>query len=84
MREGKGSERVVGKAAGDEHVFIPGEGPGLVDGVVRACQDLPSVSTPGVSVCVKLDPKDLQLEVFNVARRLRLAAIAHIYPVYPL
>ena len=31
MREGrgtKGSERVVGKAAGDECVFIPGEGPG--------------------------------------------------------
>jgi hypothetical protein len=30
-REGKGtkgSERVVGKAAGDECVFIPGEGPG--------------------------------------------------------
>ena len=24
----KGSERVVGKAAGDECVFIPGEGPG--------------------------------------------------------
>ena len=31
VREGKGtkgSERVVGKAAGDECVFIPGEGPG--------------------------------------------------------
>jgi hypothetical protein len=30
-REGKGTkerERVVGKAAGDECVFIPGEGPG--------------------------------------------------------
>ena len=30
MREGKGTkdrERVVGKAAGDECVFIPGEGP---------------------------------------------------------
>jgi len=30
VREGKGtkgSERVVGKAAGDECVFIPGEGP---------------------------------------------------------
>jgi hypothetical protein len=24
----KGSERVIGKAAGDERVFIPGEGPG--------------------------------------------------------
>ena len=24
----KGRERVVGKAAGDEYVFIPGEGPG--------------------------------------------------------
>jgi hypothetical protein len=31
VREGKGTkerERVVGKAAGDEYVFIPGEGPG--------------------------------------------------------
>ena len=31
MREGKGTkerERVVGKAAGDGCVFIPGEGPG--------------------------------------------------------
>jgi len=31
VREGKGtkgSEKVVGKTAGDEHVFIPGEGPG--------------------------------------------------------
>jgi hypothetical protein len=31
VREGKGtkgSERVIGKAAGDERVFIPGEGPG--------------------------------------------------------
>ena len=27
MRGGKGRERVVGKAAGDECVFIPGEGP---------------------------------------------------------
>jgi len=27
-KETKGSERVVGKAAGDERVFIPGEGPG--------------------------------------------------------
>jgi hypothetical protein len=27
-REPKGSERVVGKAAGDECVFIPGEGLG--------------------------------------------------------
>jgi hypothetical protein len=25
---GKGRERVVGKAARDEYVFIPGEGPG--------------------------------------------------------
>jgi hypothetical protein len=25
---GKGRERIVGKAAGDEYVFIPGEGPG--------------------------------------------------------
>jgi hypothetical protein len=36
VREGKGtkgSERVVGKAAGDECVFIPGEGPGLADEV---------------------------------------------------
>ena len=34
MREGKGtkgSERVVGKAAGDECVFIPGERTGLAD-----------------------------------------------------
>jgi hypothetical protein len=29
----KGRERVVGKAAGDECVFIPGEGPGLADEV---------------------------------------------------
>jgi hypothetical protein len=35
-REGKGtkgSERGVGKAAGDECVFIPGEGTGLADEV---------------------------------------------------
>jgi hypothetical protein len=32
-REQKGSERVVGKAAGDECVFIPCEGPGLADEV---------------------------------------------------
>jgi hypothetical protein len=29
----KGKERVVGKAAGDECVFIPGEGLGLADEV---------------------------------------------------
>ena len=29
----KGREGVVGKAAGDECVFIPGEGPGLADEV---------------------------------------------------
>ena len=36
VREGKGtkgSERVVRKAAGDECVFIAGEGPGLADEV---------------------------------------------------
>src|SRR5256885_81120 len=35
VREGKGTkgnERVVGKAAGDERVFIPGEGPGWQQG----------------------------------------------------
>ena len=42
-REGeRGRERVAGKAAGDECVFIPGEGPGLADEVssdaaARAC-----------------------------------------------
>jgi len=46
---------------------------------------LPSLAkriTPwGMSVSLKLeDPEDLQLEI-DVARRLRLAAIAHIYPV---
>jgi hypothetical protein len=30
---GKGRERVVGKAAGNECVFIPGEVPGLADEV---------------------------------------------------
>jgi hypothetical protein len=32
---GKAIERVVGKAAGDECVFIPGRGPGLADEAVR-------------------------------------------------
>jgi hypothetical protein len=27
----KGTEKVVGKAAGDERIFIPGQGSGLVD-----------------------------------------------------
>jgi hypothetical protein len=36
-----------------------------------------------MSVSLKLeDLKDLQLEV-DVARRLRLAAIAHVYPILP-
>jgi hypothetical protein len=37
----------------------------------------------GISVCPKLeDQEDLQLEV-DVARRLRLVAIVHIYPILP-
>jgi hypothetical protein len=32
-KEPKEKERVVGKVAGDECVFIPGEGAGLADGV---------------------------------------------------
>ena len=33
MREEKGRERVVGKAAEDEYVFVPGERAGLADEV---------------------------------------------------
>ena len=49
---------------------------------VKACQDLPSLSLPGViSVSVKLEVlEDLQLEV-DATRRLRLAATAHTYRI---
>ena len=51
---------------------------------VRACQDLPSLPHPGVSLCLCVleDPEDLQLEV-DVTRHPQLTAIAHIYPILP-
>lgn len=50
---------------------------------VKPCQSLANPTTPRVSVSVKLeDLEDLQLEV-DVARRLRLAAIAHTYHILP-